>query len=190
MAAAVVDRTPGATAGDGSAITGVLTIPAPELATRIMQRDGRMRVLDLRSRDAFDAFHVPTAVNATAADVATMQLPPAATMVVYADSSAVVAQAAAELRRRGVADVRVLREGVHEWIGRVLDPRLPPDATADEKAEFARAEELSRFFGGSPQITADRSEVPAGYWTGTPQGEDALARAARASVAAVRRRGC
>jgi hypothetical protein len=72
----------------------------------------------------------------------------------------------------------------------VHEPRLSVDATPEERAQFERAAPLSRFFGGVPLAGVPRSEVPTGYWTGTPRSEELLEAAALQSVAMIRRRGC
>ena len=70
------------------------------------------------------------------------------------------------MRQRGHRDVRLLRQGLYEWIARVLEPRLAVDATPEERTEFERAASLSRFFGGVPRANVARREVPVGYWNG------------------------
>jgi hypothetical protein len=94
------------------------------------------------------------------------------------------------LARRNHPNVRVLREGVYEWLSRVQEPRLAADATSAERTEFERLAAMSRFFGGVPRSGVARDEVPTGYWTGTPRAEELLMAAAVKSVAAIRRRGC
>ena len=41
-------------------------------------------------------------------------------------------------RRRGYRHVFVLREGLYEWIARVLEPRLAVDATPNERSSSKR----------------------------------------------------
>jgi hypothetical protein len=86
--------------------------------------------------------------------------------------------------------VAVLREGLYEWIARVLEPRLASDASAAEQAEFARAADTSRFFGGMPIAGVARADVPTGYWTGGHQGQSPRAGRAKQAIASIRRRGC
>jgi len=94
------------------------------------------------------------------------------------------------LRSHGHRDVRVLRDGLYEWLARVHEPRLAVDATPAERSEFERAASLSRFFGGVPLAGVPRGDVPQGYWNGHPRSDALLAAAAGQSAAAIRRRGC
>ena len=162
---------------------------AVELAERI--KGGQpTEVLDLRSAEEFQRFHVPSAVPATLGDLIDSPLPRSASIVLYGDDSARVAQAWALLRMRGYRHVAYMRQGLYEWIARVHEPALAVDATAAERAEFDRLAALSRYFGGQPRLDVPRAALPAGYWRAggdigsRPSVETALL------VAAIRRRGC
>jgi hypothetical protein len=123
-------------------------------------------------------------------DLAHIPIAPQSSVVLYADARRLVIDAARVLRTRGHRDIRVLREGIYEWLARVHEPRLGVDATQTERAEFERAAALSRFFGGVPLSGVPRDDVPQGYWNGNPRNEALLAAAVGQSVAAIRRRGC
>ena len=150
----------------------------------------------------YDALHVPRADPMTLDELARAPLPRDASIVLYSEGGVHSAQAWVLLRLRGYRDVRFLREGIYEWLARVLEPRLATDATAAERADFARAEQQSRFFGGQPRSGVPRSEVPTGYWTNASAEPAArsgtaasgsgssAAEAIRATVGRVRRRGC
>jgi rhodanese-related sulfurtransferase len=165
-------------------------IAAPDLAGRIMSGDARLRLFDLRPAAAFEQFHIPTARRASPADLAGVPLGPDTDVVLYGDDRETVSDAVRVLRTRRHMTVQVLREGVSEWLGRVHEPRLAVDATPEEQTQFERAAAMSRFFGGVPLAGVSRTEVPAGYWTGTPRSDALLEAAALQSVAMIRRRGC
>ena len=164
-------------------------ITAPELAIRIMNQDPLLTIVDLRPRADYDPLHIPTAISATLEELPGMQFPRAASIVLYSEGGAHSAQAWALLRLTGHRDVRFLREGIYEWLARVMEPRLAEDATPAERAEFARAEELSRFFGGMARSDVSRAEVPTGYWT-TESPAASAAPSTRDTIARIRRRGC
>ncbi len=142
-------------------------LSALELGERIMHGDSRLRVIDLRPNSEFEVFHVPGAQRSSMRDLSTAALPKNSTVVLYSEGGTHAAQAWVLLRIRGYRDVFVLREGMYEWASRVMEPRLATDATASERMEFERAAKLSLYFGGTPRSDVPRSEIPAGYWTGS-----------------------
>jgi rhodanese-related sulfurtransferase len=163
-------------------------ISAIELAERIVSRDSKLQILDLRSQSEYEELHIPTARHATLNDIARQRLPRDSTIVLYSEGGAHSAQAWVLLRMRGYRNVFFLREGMYEWISRVHEPRLAADATAAERAEFERSAELSRFFGGVPLAGVARNEVPTGYWSsGSPRQQPIPTQEA---IAKIRRRGC
>jgi rhodanese-related sulfurtransferase len=189
-AAGVVDRGSIDRGGRAGGTPSIEFISAPDLALRIMRGDRNLRVFDLRTPDAFAQFHVPGANNATTASLTTETLTPQSDVVLYGDARATIVEALIQLRKRDHHEALVLREGLYEWLSRVQEPRLAAAPTGEERAEFERAAEMSRFFGGVPRAGVPREEVPQGYWTGLPRSEELLMAAAVKSVAAIRRRGC
>jgi rhodanese-related sulfurtransferase len=165
-------------------------ITAPELAKRIMARDSTLRIFDLRSPEEYGQLHIPSAQLATLEQLAGQDLPRFATIVLYSEGGAHAAQAWLLLRMRGYENVAFLREGLYEWIARVLEPRLAVDATPTERADFQNAAELSRFFGGVPRAEVPRKEIPAGYWSNQDSSQSAVAPATAETVKGLRRRGC
>ena len=165
-------------------------ISAPDLAERIVRGDTGLRVFDLRSRGDYEQFHVASASHITLEALARTALPADATIVLYSDGVLNAARGWRLLRARGQARVVVLREGLYEWIGRVVEPRLASDATAAERAQFIRAAETSRFFGGLPLASVPRADVPVGYWTGVHRNRQEPAAVSRRAIASIRRRGC
>src|SRR5262245_26064718 len=172
-------------------------ISAPDLADRIMRKDPTLQILDLRPQAEYDQLHIPTATVASVDTLGSVTLPRHATIVLYSEGATHAAQGWMLLRLRGYRDVRFLREGIYEWLARVMEPRLAEDATAAERADFERAERQSRFFGGQPRANVPRAEVPAGYWSAPSPGTGAptvgqspsAAEAVRATVGNIRRRG-
>ena len=171
-------------------------ISAPDLASLIMAGDRTLRIFDLRTPSEYARIHVAGARHATIDSLSRERLPREATIVLYSEGGAHAAQAWVLLRMRGHRRVLFLREGLFEWLARVVEPRLAIDATERERAEFIRAAELSRFFGGAARQGVPRADVPTGYWS---EGAEAHSAAFAATpppsstnriIAGIRRRGC
>ena len=107
--------------------------------------------------------------------------------MLYSEGGAHAAQAWVLLRLRGYRHVFVLREGLYEWIARVLEPRLAVDATPAERAEFERAAELSRLLRRLPPRGCAALGGPDRLLDGRTDGNGDDTRQA---VAGIRRRGC
>jgi hypothetical protein len=131
-------------------------------------------VIDLRSEAAFDDHHVPTAERQPARSLEALPWTRDQVVVLYGDDDAQAIQAARALNGRVRA--YVLHGGSTGWIAEVMSPTLATTASAEERAAFAKTSQLSRYFGGTPQVGA------------IPGGRDP-ASTARA-VRQVRRRGC
>jgi rhodanese-related sulfurtransferase len=146
-------------------------VTAIELAQWIRARRAGLRIIDLRSATDFDSLHIPGAEQATIDTLDRIRFKSGETIVLYSEGGAHSAQAWVFLRALGQSDVFFLRGGIYEWLGDVLSPGLPVDATDSEREAFAKSSELSRYFGGQPR-------------TGVTRQEKAL------TVSQIRRRGC
>lgn len=161
-------------------------VSAPELGAWIVAGEP-VRVFDLRDATAHETLRVPTSERIDLAALAKLDLPRDTRIVLYSEGGAHAAQAWVLLRARGYTDVRFLREGLYEWVARVLEPRLAVDASPAESAAYVQAAPLARHFGGQPRRGVARAEVPTGYWT-EPARRTTTARTD--VVGSVRRRGC
>jgi rhodanese-related sulfurtransferase len=181
----------GAAASPSATVDPGHYISAPDLAARVIGQDAALVVIDLRSRQDFDQLHVAGATNMALDDLGRQPFPRDAWIVLYANDDTRAVRGLHLLQTRGYQNVAILRDGIYEWIARVLEPRLAMGATAAERAEFDRAVPLSRFFGGLPRADVSRSEVASGYWTGaSPSQAGSRELLARQAIAGIRRRGC
>ena len=146
-------------------------VTALELAQWIKSRRAALRVIDLRPQADFDSLHIPTAEQGAIDTLDRIRFRSGETIVLYSEGGAHSAQAWVFLRALGFANVYFLRGGIHEWIGDVLSPGLPADATDAEREQFEKAVPISKYFGGMPRTGVSREEKAA-------------------TVAQIKRRGC
>jgi rhodanese-related sulfurtransferase len=125
-----------------------------ELAEWIRDRKPGLRIIDLRPEAQFEEHHLPRAERFDS--LAAAQVKPGETIVLVSGDAP--------------ADF-VLRGGVQAWIDEVMNPTITEGATPEERAAYARASVVSRYFGGVPRIV---DKLPA----------------TRAKPSTVRRRGC
>lgn len=141
------------------ALSAEARIAPMELARRIMNRDRRLLVVDLRSASEYEDYHLPRARHAPLPELGALEVPPEAVVVLYGEDPAELAEARARVLARGASEVRILEGGAAGWIGEVLNPVLPSDAGEEERKAFLEAGQVSRYFGGVPRIVP-RDELP------------------------------
>ncbi|HEU4889456.1 MAG TPA: rhodanese-like domain-containing protein [Thermoanaerobaculia bacterium] len=110
-------------------------VTALELAAWIKDRKPRLRVIDLRSEEEFDEYHVPRAELMSFEQLLSARFASDETIVLISDGGAHAAQAWVFLCALGHEHVYFLRGGLGEWLDDVMNP---PKTT-----------ELSRYFGGT-----------------------------------------
>ena len=161
-------------------------VTAIELAQWIRERRPGLRVIDTRSSEEFDDFHVPTAQRIPLSELTHARFRSDETIVLYSEGGTHAAQGWVFLRALGYNRVYFLRGGLYEWLDQVMSPSLSATANDSARKEFARVSDLSRYFGGTPKTSETRSSgpvipIPARRGS-TPS--------SRAKVREIRGRGC
>ena len=126
-------------------------VAAIELAGWIKNRRTGLRIVDVRSAEAFDAYHLPMAERVSIDSLASAGFAHNDTIVLYSDGGAHAAQGWVFLRAMGYDKVYFLRGGVYEWLDDVMNPALRVGATPKDSATFADVAAISRYFGGEPR---------------------------------------
>jgi rhodanese-related sulfurtransferase len=161
-------------------------VTAVELAEWIKERRSGLRVIDVRTREEYNSFHVPTAERIAVDSLAAADLRPSDVIVLFSEGGAHAAQAWVFLRALGYPHVYFLRGGLYEWLEQIMSPALAANATSKDSAEFARTSAISRYFGGVPRaggaVPDDAMPVPGKGGASTSS--------TQAAVARIRRRGC
>ena len=139
-----------------------------ELAKRIQANDPSLTLMDIRSKEEFDAFHLKGATN-----VPMSQLPEAlaakrgqGTIVLYSNGMTHPAQARDALARLGFANVYILTDGLAGFFEKVLKPAslrdgpITPEKAAEIRAarQFFLPEELAK--PSSPALLTPPGQLP------------------------------
>lgn len=168
-------------------------VTAIELAGWIKNRRPGLRVVDVRSPKEFDAFHLPLAERVAIDSLASAGFSPNETIVLYSEGGTHAAQAWVFLRALGYEKVYFLRGGAYEWLEQVMNPTLSANAPAKDSADFEKAAEISRYFGGTPRTgmtsTLDDA-IPLPAARADSAAAPARGKVTSALVAKIRRRGC
>jgi rhodanese-related sulfurtransferase len=125
-----------------------------ELAAWVIEGRTDYRLVDIRGEKAFAEYHIPTAENVPLATVADGSLARTEKIVLYGDGGIHAAHAWMVLKGRGYTRVYTLREGLDAWKDDVLFPVMPHSPTPEQQAQFERAAQVAKFFGGQPRTAA------------------------------------
>ena len=135
-------------------------VTPPQLAAWIIEGRADYRLVDIRDEKAFAEYHIPTAENVPLATVLDGPLSRTDTIVLYGEGGIHAAQAWMVLKGRGFARVYTLLEGLDAWKDEVLFPVTPQSPTPEQQAQFERAGQVAKYFGGQPRAAATPGSEP------------------------------
>lgn len=136
-------------------------VTAPELAAWIIEGRADYRLIDLRTGSEYAAYHIPTAENVPLTGLADYPLLRNEKIVLYSEGGIHSAQAWMLLRAQGYEAVYMVLGGLDAWKDEVLFPALPANADAQARAQFERAAQVAKFFGGEARAGAEAAASPA-----------------------------
>lgn len=157
-------------------------VSATQLAEWIRGRQPGLRIIDLRSTDAFEAYRIPRARRQDPDSPDRIAVSDRDLLVLVSADGRIPAQTVIHLRNIGAREIHVLRNGLRGWLEEVINPVLAAGASAGSRQRFEARAELSRYFGGQPRIGAPADPSAA---ESAPATDDV-----DASIAHLRRRGC
>lgn len=173
---------------------GADTVPARTVADHLLQGRNDFRLIDIRSPEAFAAYHLPTADNIPIGSLAAADLPRNEKLLLYADDGVQAAQGWFLLKAQGHRGVYMLRGGLAEWRSQVLFPELSGGTTAEMRRQDERNAAIAARFGGAGRAPA---RAPAAAQTAVTAAAPALAlpapvppASAKPRAAAKKREGC
>ena len=135
-------------------------VTVDELADWIVQDRADYRLIDIRSSDAYAAYHIPTAEHAAIRDLRDYPLYRNEKIVLYSDGGIHSAQAWFLLQAEGFRGSYILLGGLNAWKEDILFPALRSNATPEDVADFERRRQISQRFGGAPRSDGDRASEP------------------------------
>lgn len=127
-------------------------INVKELADWIIEGKVDYRLVDLREEEAFKEYFIPTAVNIQTSELLESNLMRNQKILLYCEDNIKAAQGWFVLKSKDYKGVYILNGGVDSWKDEILFPSISANASPEEKAEFDKVVEVSKFFGGSPQV--------------------------------------
>ena len=136
-------------------------VDALQLAEWIRAGEPRLRILEVSERIDSAAYRIPGSQKVTIEGLTTLRVGAGERLVLYSEGGTHAAQAWVLMRARGVTDALVLKDGLAAWEDEVLAPVRPASTADTAQARYARARELSLWFGGMPRLVPLPNDIRA-----------------------------
>lgn len=162
-----------------SFIDGVHYVAPDVVADAIVQKDPGYVIIDVRTSDQYNEFHLPNAINIPLHDILSEQWQDyldqdAFTNVFYSNGTVEANQAWMLCRLRGYRNNYVLQGGLNFWAQTIMDPQKPElTAPDDEMAKYNFRKAANAAMGGGVLEEATVSPQAATPLTPKPAATDA-----------------
>jgi rhodanese-related sulfurtransferase len=133
-------------------------VTVQDLADRIITGSTEYRLLDLRDADSYAKYHIPGAENVPLTGLPDYPVLRNEKIILYSGGGIHSAQAWFLLKAKGYPAAYMLLGGLNSWEDEILFPELAENAAPEAVAEFAKTQEVSRYFGGSPRIVGQAAQ--------------------------------
>lgn len=127
-------------------------VDVKELADWIIKGKNDYRLVDVRSLEEYEKYNIPYSENIIISVLLNSDLMRNEKILLYSDDGISSAQAWFLMKASQYKHVYLLEGGMKNWKETVLFPTLVSNADAAQLAEFEKAKEVSKYFGGVPQI--------------------------------------
>jgi len=135
-----------------TSITDESKVNVDELADWIILGKYDYRLVDLRDTEKYNSYNIPGSENIPVRELLDSDLMRNEKIVLYSDEETVAAQSWFLLKADKFKNVYILDGGLKYWEDQVIFPKLPAEPTKDQLALFEKKKEVSKYFGGQPQI--------------------------------------
>ncbi len=143
---------------------GIQFVSADQIADMIVQKDPSLRLIDVRSSDEFNKFHLPDAINIPISDLLSDEWVEILNQdikmnVFYSNGNTQSNEAWMITRQLGYLNNYVLMGGLNYWAETILNPEVPSQTMPDD--EFAKYDfrmGASRALGGESVSSANVSD--------------------------------
>lgn len=138
----------------GEITEGAQYFYADQIADYIVQKDPSVQLIDVRSADEYEKYHLPGAINIPLADILSENWldyldQDVVTNVFYSNGTVNANQAWLICTQRGFKNNYVLQGGLNFWAENIINPKKPSqNAPSDEFAKYDFRKAMSAALGG------------------------------------------
>ncbi|MEP1095463.1 MAG: rhodanese-like domain-containing protein [Cyclobacteriaceae bacterium] len=126
-------------------------ISVVSLADRVKNRED-MQIVDLRAKELFEEFHIPTAQHIPLDSFFKKISIPKGTLIFYSGDDLFSRQLWTRLPDSLKGRSYIVYGGIHDWYERLLYPELPAKTSTQDSAIFRSVHDLSLFYGGQAEF--------------------------------------
>jgi rhodanese-related sulfurtransferase len=135
------------------------------VADMIIKKDPSLRLIDVRSRDEFEKFSLPGAINIPSADLLSDEYSDILNQdirmnIFYSNGTLIANEAWMITRQLGYNNNFVLEGGLNYWFDAILNPSKPPSTSPDEefaKYDFRKSASQALGGGGVVETSPDQA---------------------------------
>ena len=135
------------------------SVSSEDLADWIIKGKYDYRLVDLRSADKYARYNIPGSENIPVRNLINSDLMRNEKIILYSDDETVAAQAWFLLKADKFKSVYILKGGLNCWKEDILFPRIPENPSKDQLVLLEKKKEVSKFFGGQPQLSGEQQQV-------------------------------
>ena len=136
-----------------TSVTDENRVNVDELADWIIKGKYDYRLIDLRDTEKYNSYNIPVSENIPIREILDSDLMRNEKIVLYSDEETVAAQSWFLLKADNFKSVYILKGGLKSWKDQVLFPTLASNPTKGQLVLFEKKIEVSKFFGGQPQVS-------------------------------------
>ncbi|NJK85420.1 MAG: rhodanese-like domain-containing protein [Bacteroidales bacterium] len=126
-----------------------------ELADLLVQKDPSIQLIDLRSKDEFDKFHLPGALNIPRPDILNSENKDFLDQdvkqnILYSNGTIEATEVWMILRQMGYQNNYILMGGLNYWAETIMNPQKPASVSPDEEiAKYQFRMGVNQALGGA-----------------------------------------
>ncbi len=136
-----------------------------EVADMLVKKDPSLQLIDVRSKDEYEKYHLEGAINIPMSDLLSEEnseiLDQEVKMnVIYSNSTVAANEAWMITRQLGYKNNYVLEGGLNYWFDAIMNPQKPGSASSDEefaKYDFRKAASVALGGGNIEALTSKES---------------------------------
>lgn len=122
------------------------------LADWLIKKKSDFVLIDLRDESKYKEYNIPSSINVLLSEITNLEYHKTQKIIIYSDDDLQTGQIWVILKSKNYKSVYLLSGGLNEWKEKILFPKIPENATAEEKVKYAKIIEVCKYFGGTPII--------------------------------------